>query len=203
MNSMIDLFKYDSTDVSNEILEMGIDALLKDDSILEKLPIINIILGTKKTLSSINEAFLVRKMLKFLKLAGQIPLEDRVNFISKHLNGKEREFAEKVTHTITRQDDVNKSNFIAKLYKSAIYEIITLEEFYRFIGLVDKIYIDDINFLLKTDENNFKGLHPYLLTQLGITERINTYGDLGGKTSISTMNFKITTFGEKFKKSLI
>ena len=70
MNSMIDLFKYDSTGVSSELLEIGVDGLLEDNSILEKLPVINIFLGAKKFVPSMTEAFLVRKMLKFLKLAG-------------------------------------------------------------------------------------------------------------------------------------
>lgn len=201
MSSMIELFKYNYKDIASEITEIGVKDLLEDDSILKKMPIIGLVLSTKNTLSSINDVFLAQKMLKFLKLAGEISLEERVIFISKYLVGKEKKFAGKVIHTITKLDDVDKSKFIAKLYKSAVYEIITLEEFYRFIVLIDKIYINDLHFLLNNDKTEFKGLTPYLLSLLGVTED-NARGYAVDPCSIYDMTFKLTPFGEKIVNCL-
>lgn len=198
---LIEIFKSNYGENAKEIGELAIDGLLEDGSILERIPLLNIVLATKNTITSIQDAFLIRKTIIFLKKAEQIPLEDRVNFISKHLNGKEEKFAEKVIHCITRLDDIEKSRFIAKLYRACVYELITLEEFYRLIRIIDLAYIGDLNYILsmKKLKSEYRGIEAYSLSSLGLFQEIPILRD---PCSISEIPYSMTELGEVVKKCL-
>ncbi len=153
-------------------------------------------LATKNTITSIQDAFLIKKIITFLKTAEKTSLKARVRFISKNLNGKEEEFAEKVIHYITRLDDIEKSIFIAKLYKACVYEMITLEEFYRLIRVVDLVYLDDLKYIISIKDGRYRGMEANNLSMLGITQQIFRHADLSGSSKVEDMEFKLTTLGK-------
>lgn len=185
---------------AGDLVNTSIEALLEDGSILEKVPVLNLVIGGKKTINSIQEAYLIKKIIRFMIEADTISLEERVSFLRESLGEDQQSFTEKLLHTLSRLDDVNKSEYIAKLYRAVIYKKITLEEFYRLIRIIDQVYVEDINTLLKNSK--YKGLFAYSLSFAGVTERENTWGDIAGKTKEEDMEYKLTSIGSLLKECL-
>ena len=199
MRELIHIFKDNTIEPIKELSKINIDDLIKNRTILDKLPVLNSILAAKNTIASIQEAFLLKKVGKFMLEANKTSLKKRIIFIEKYLAGKENEFAEKVIHVISRLDDLEKSTFIAKLYRALIHEMLSLEDFYRLIRAVDLAYIEDLNLLLKRNEG-LKGVGPYSMSLLGLTEIELDWDIFEGEAEIEDKTFKLTPLGEMMVK---
>ena len=199
MRELIHIFKDNTIEPVKELSEINIDDLIKNMTLLDKLPVLNSILAAKNTIASIHEAFLLKKLGKFMLEANKTSLKKRIIFIEKYLAGKENEFAEKVIHVISRLDDLEKSTFIAKLYRALIHEMLSLEDFYRLIRAVDLAYIEDLNLLLKRNEV-LKGVGPYSMSLLGLTEIELDWDIFEGEAEIEDKTFKLTPLGEMMVK---
>ena len=63
-------------------------------------------------------------------------------------------FALQLLGLIDRLDDIDKTDVISKLFLSQLKGKITLRMFFKYAGIIDKMYLPDLELLNKIKENN-------------------------------------------------
>lgn len=143
-NSMIETLRTDLGDVSKELMEIGIDSILKD-GILKDIPIIGTLSSVFKTSISIRDRYFIKKILRFLCSLEDTSLDERNEFLSKHSNNSQ--LGEKLIFILDRLDDLEKPELIANLFKRYMYNEIDYLTFQRFSLIIEKCFIEDLKFL--------------------------------------------------------
>ena len=161
-------------EIGQDIAEIALDSLLQDGA-LKDIPIISTIIGTSKTISAIRDYFLIRKIWSFLQGIKDVGDKEKSKFI-KDMEGDKnhrREVGEKLIMLLDRLDDLSKPEMIAKLFKAHLKDKITLNEFFRFSSIIERVFINDLTGLLKLlDDDMIQSGHPYTerLYHLGLSE---------------------------------
>jgi len=156
-NSLVETIdNADLKDITNEILEEGIDSFLSD-GVLKEIPIIKSFIGFMKLGKSIRDLFLFEKLLRFLFEIKSTTVDERRKLISKL--EQEKSFNNKVGESLIflldRLDSLSKANIIGKLFKALIYGRIDSSTFQRLCFCVDRVYIKDIVELRKIKKGQF------------------------------------------------
>jgi hypothetical protein len=184
----------DLKDVTKELIETGIDSILKD-GLLKDIPIVNAVLGVYKLGVSIKDIIFFKKLLRFLYEINSTSVSMRQKVIAKI--EQDDEFGRKVGETILmlldRLDDLNKANMVGKLFKAIVEGRIDNNTFQRLCYLIDNVFINDIAELrkLKRGDSISYDIKNYLFI-CGLLKR-TTLGDL----MISGDNeFEINDYGK-------
>jgi hypothetical protein len=158
-------------DISVEVVEAGIDCFL-NDGFIKELPILREVMNIYSLGKSITTGFFLKKLLKFIYESRDIPFENRVKFMSKHLNGKENEFYEKLLLIIEQIDDLKKCKVIANLFRSLVYEKLGVSIFSRLVLLVKNCFYEDLVFLNKNkDKGMLEGVEALGLFTCGLATK--------------------------------
>lgn len=144
-NSMIETLTSDLGGISSEILELGIDSLLKD-GILKDIPIVSSIISVYNFGVSIRERFFIKKVIKFLYSLKDTTTEERVEFLNKHSEDK-HQLGEKLIVILDRLDDIYKATLIGNLFSNYLYENISLVTFQRLSQIIDRCFVEDLKYL--------------------------------------------------------
>lgn len=96
---------------------------------------------------SLSDCIFYTKLDRFFRGIEDIDYENRIDFISKHINGKEKQFAKKVLENIDIIDDEDKAELIANLQRALFYEKIDVGVFFRLIKSVRETSLEDLYFL--------------------------------------------------------
>jgi len=163
-------------EIGQDITEVALDSLLNDGA-LKDIPIISTIVGTSKTIRAIRDYFLIRKIWSFLQGIKGIGKKEKSKFIKDMKGDKKhsREVGEKLIMLLDRLDDLSKPEMIAKLFKAHLKNKITLNDFFRFSSIIERVFINDLTGLLKLlDDDIVHNGHPYTerLYHLGLSEII-------------------------------
>lgn len=136
-------------DITTDLSEIAIDAMLKD-GLLKEVPVVSSLLGIAKTVTAFRDYFLLRKLIAFLNGIKDADPEDREKFAQEiENNPKQRqEIGGKLIVYIDRLDDLNKAEMLARLFKSRLKREISMNEFFSFTAIVDRIYIQDLQRLV-------------------------------------------------------
>ncbi len=110
------------------------------------------------------------KLREFLINIDEIPLQDRIKFLAKHMNNKEEELSKKLVEEIDSISDSEKIKFISNAFRSLVYDKIDLDLFYRIIGIIRNSLYQDLIYL--RDNIKRKKLEPTIeviaLSNLGL-----------------------------------
>lgn len=149
--SMIETLKSDFANISKELVEVGIDSMLKD-GILKDIPIIGTLGSVFKAGISIKDRYFIRKVLWFLCSLEDTSLEERREFLVKHSNNSL--LGEKLIFILDRLDDLEKPKLIANLFKKYMYNEIDYVTFQRLSLIIEKCFIEDLKFLKNNSNKN-------------------------------------------------
>ncbi len=165
-NIIPSLFSDDIKDIGYDIAEISIDSFLEEDSILNKIPIVKTAVGVYKTASNVRDIFELKKLCVFLQQFknGQID-EVEIEKRRKAYKNDEKWFykeVETIMVYLSRHEDVVKAKLEAEIYSDFINRIISEREFKEYLVVLDRLFIDDIEYL--------KGIYNKQ-KELGLTEK--------------------------------
>lgn len=167
-NTMIETLTSDLGGISSEILELGIDSLLKD-GILKDIPIVNSIISVYNFGVSIRERFFIKKVIEFLYSLKDTTKEERVEFLNKHSKDKPQ-LGEKLIVILDRLDDIYKALLIGNVFSNYLHENINLVTFQRLSQIIDRCFVEDLKYLDNhSDQDIIKGYVGLSLSNCGIT----------------------------------
>lgn len=198
-----DEMKKDITDLSSELLEVGIDQIL-DEGILRDIPILGTAIRIADIAKSVRDRLFLYKVQLFLNASDRISQAEREKFKQKLDN--EPEFREKVGETllliIERLDSLEKPALLARLFSHLIRENITLSEFRRLAYAIDIAFIDDLRFLmLRFGQIDNRSFAPLVRSGLAeINPNINRGQENVFGMSTDYISFRISDLGKLFTR---
>ncbi|AZI55152.1 hypothetical protein EIB75_07815 [Epilithonimonas vandammei] len=138
--------------ITLDIGEAIIDSNL-EDGILKDIPFIGSIINLNKGFLSIQDRIFSKKMISFLYQLRDIPEDKRINAIQKIEDSKEERIkaGEKIIYLIDKADDHIKAEFIGILFSEYVSENLSYEEFKKCSEIINKTYLDDLKWFLKSD----------------------------------------------------
>lgn len=132
-----------------DVLEVAVDAALIE-GVAKEIPIIGTIVSIGKTLGSVRDYFLMRKVLLFLKGVSETSGKERQALVRK-VEGDSK-YQQRVGETIMilldRYDHLDKASLMSTVLCGCIRGKITYTEFLRISTSIDRAFIDDLNELL-------------------------------------------------------
>ncbi|MFA6059777.1 MAG: hypothetical protein WC756_16350 [Taibaiella sp.] len=144
-----DIFKSkELVNLTQPIIELGIDSISKDGFVRD-IPVIDIIAKGYDVVIKIRRGMYVRKVGEFFTELKDIPLEDREKFIKK-IDKSYKRFFEALQVQIDRIVDEEKAKLIGRLFKAAILEEITIEDFKRYSYMIESVFLYDFTILETT-----------------------------------------------------
>jgi hypothetical protein len=159
------------TKVSGELIEVGIDSILKN-GLLKDIPVINVLSGIWNTGVAIKDYRFSKKLLLFLHESSKLPLEKRLKLIEDlEDNEFQKEAGEKLIAIIDNIETSSKAILIGKLLNLFGQEIITKDEFWRVSFIIEKLPTRDILALKgwnNTDLNKVEHVRKHLYLSVGL-----------------------------------
>lgn len=186
-----------------DISEVAMDTIIG-------IPIISLI----RKMFSLNEYFFEKKIISFLLDISSVSDKQRIKFISK-IRIEDEDFGIKLLRVIERIDDEKISKYYNVWFKCFLEEKINKNLFNRGSSILQKIYIEDLEFFLKSDESElsstasseehpneilFPSIHNGLIGYGYNIPQINSHWEFNEVTFTSTT--WITEVGKEFRKHL-
>lgn len=134
-------------ELGTDILELVADSLT-DSDIISDIPIVGMFYKAGKSLISMRDNLFLKKILVFLKEHQDIPLEKRVQFLSKFETEKDKQvFGEAVLMLLDNLNHIQKAQIVGKLSRALLLGLINHNDFSVLCESVDKLYIVDLHAL--------------------------------------------------------
>lgn len=144
-NSLTETIKSSElTKVSGELIEVGIDSILKN-GLLKDIPVINVLSGMWNTGVAIRDYRFTNKLLLFLHESSKLPLEQRLQLIENLEDDDfQKEAGEKLIAIIDNLESSSKAILMGKLLNLFGQKVITKDEFWRVSFIIEKLPTSDI-----------------------------------------------------------
>ncbi|WP_121964297.1 hypothetical protein [Myroides sp. N17-2] len=131
-------------ELSFEFIDLALSTVI-DSDLLDKVPIF----GTFNKLCNIGNLFKVKcfeqKLKNFFIEIESIKLEDKIKFKGKIEKLSEyKNLAERILLVLDGFDEVEKATIIGKLFKALILEDITMQQYKKFMYIIDNCFLDDL-----------------------------------------------------------
>jgi len=141
-----------SSDLSKlleDISELGLDRALQD-GIVKDIPIVSWIVGVGKTITTIRDYFLVKKILKFFQVLEEVPQEERLKFLHRIENDDKygKRVGETIIMLLDRYDHLDKAYLMSKVFCAYGNQQIDFDKFLRISTSIEHAFITDLNDLL-------------------------------------------------------
>ena len=145
-----------NTDILIDISEYTIDSLIKSSDTLTDFPVIKTIASALKGAYNIYDRNLLKNTLVFIQElnSGTIDEEKYIAYkatLEHNPNKCEKELG-RVILILNNIIDVSKSKMLARLFKAYINKVLTWEEFCEYSEIVNRIFLEDIELLIKINE---------------------------------------------------
>lgn len=145
-----------NTDILIDISEYTIDNLIKSSDALTDFPIIKTIASVLKGAYNIYDRNLLKNTLVFIQElnSGTIDEEKYIAYkttLEHNPNKCEKELG-RVILILNNIIDVSKSKMLARLFKAYINKVLTWEEFCEYSEIVNRIFLEDIELLIKIND---------------------------------------------------
>jgi hypothetical protein len=159
------------TKVSSELVEVGIDSILKN-GLLKDIPVISVLSGIWNTGVAIRDYRFSNKLLLFLHESSKLPLEKRLKLIEDLEDSDfQKEAGEKLIAIIDNLETSSKAILIGKLLNLFGQEVITKDEFWRVSFIIERLPTKDIIALKgweNIDLNKVEHIRKHLYLSVGL-----------------------------------
>ena len=200
------------TDSIVDIAEVGIDSILKD-GLLKNLPIINILLGTTRTVKNIYERNMLKNTALFLnELNAQKIDTSKLQAFKERIadeSVKEQELG-RVLILLNQYVDNIKSVILGKLFYKYVNQEYDWDKFCELSDTLNRLFLNDLFWLsdITNSENEIATFHIYKipynikrLESLGLVELYGDYGRFGDRLFPSeNMHAELTENGKIFRE---
>ena len=198
------------TDSIVDIAEVGIDSILKN-GLLKNLPIINILLGTTRTVKNIYERNMLKNTALFLnELNAQKIDTSKLQAFKERITDesvKEQELG-RVLILLNQYVDNIKSVILGKLFFKYVNQEYDWDKFCELSDILNRLFLNDLFWLsdITNSENEIATYHIYKipynikrLESLGLVEIYGDYGRFGDRLFQSeNMHAELTGNGKIF-----
>ena len=154
MNSLEDVVTHpDTVDISKDLVEMTMDAFVKDD-LLKEIPVVKSFLGVYGIVNKVDEYFFSKKINQILFEIKDVSSDHRMAKIAE-INESE-DFAgnvgERLLETLRVIESNNKPKLIGKLFRAVLLEKIDYRIFLRLCFVINIIYFEDLLWLANNSD---------------------------------------------------
>lgn len=150
---------FDKTvDLSSDLLEIPIDALI-DNDIIKEIPVVGSIVKLGKAAVTIKEAHTIKKLVAFIESVNNGDVEPDV--LEKHKQMLETNTKklnselEMVLILVDRQLEIEKTKILSELYKAYISEKMAWSDFLYLSEILEKFFLRDVHALRVICENGY------------------------------------------------
>jgi hypothetical protein len=186
-------------DLSVEFSEIAMDLIL-EEGLAKNIPFYQLY----KAVTAVRDLALLKKTYTFLFEHKDIPLTDRIRFISQFETDKDlREYGETVLMLLDRVIHVTKAQLIGRLSRAHILGRIDKSTFSILSEAVDRVFLSDLPELV----SYYKGKSPQNFYDIYTQERLANAGlmtlndeSVGGLAAIPEIGFvrHVNAFGKIF-----
>lgn len=181
------------------ISETSLDAMLSN-GLLRDIPIIGTMTGMLKVGRDIRNELYLKKICVFLSNIAIASSELRESFSAQFDSEDSRHrFGEAILLLLERSDDMEKPKIIGKIMRAAIQNSIELPKAMRLCAIVNRCYIQDLDFLLVFEEGPQFADMTAIVESLQSVGLLSTHGFDGGDLSSSSKSgviYKLNSYGE-------
>lgn len=141
-------------ELSGDILELGIDSLLKD-GLVRDVPIVGAISNLIRVGANIQDRLFLKKILAFLKNIKDISPEERKKIIDDidANEGYRIKVGEKLLYIIDSCDDHETAEAVSGLFRACLLRQITYEDFLKAASVVKKISKQDLDWFTEARDS--------------------------------------------------
>ena len=129
-----------------ELADLILSELLKEIDVCSGIPIVSVFSTLHKSIRSIYEYKMCRRLLLFYQGCEDINPHKREKFLNK-INGKEAETGYKIILLLERLDTDEKAALIGKLYVFCIDNQYDIVSYFRICRCIEKCFYDDLFYL--------------------------------------------------------
>ncbi len=152
-NEFNDVLKREQTAILPALFDISIEALVKEDKLLEDIPFISSAIKLANFASNISKIHGVKKLAKFIEGInnGSVTEKKRLEISNKFIE-KEKYRQKEIEYLIILLDrylEIDKATYLSKIYLAYLYEEITWDDLTKYAVIVDKLLICDFSYLIK------------------------------------------------------
>ena len=130
-----------------DVADTALDAAI-DSGALDGIPVVGLATGTIRAARDIRQAFLVRKLARFLAETARLTAEERSNFKSAfHDEAQAEDFGGLVIVLLDRADDLEKPVILGRLLVAYARGAFSQSDFFRLARMVERSFTDDLHLL--------------------------------------------------------
>jgi len=139
--SLLKAIASDLKEISTTSSEVVIDAMLKDGSVLESLPISNLFVGFAKTGLSIRDEIFLNKVLEFLNPLSEISGDKRQRFLNQLVESERERLGQTIILYLERVDSLDKPRMLGNALVAFLEDRISKHSLLHLFRLVDQTSI--------------------------------------------------------------
>lgn len=167
----------DLANVIGDSAEAAIDAALSG-GLLKEIPVIASLVGLAKTGLAIRDRIFLKKLLRFLRTAAEVPDDERDAFIDKISTDEpfRRKVGETLIVVLDRLDHLDKAELVARVFNGYVQGAVDFPAFERLATAIDRAFMEDLTSLLRycsgevewPQENLWQRLYPSGLSHFDV-----------------------------------
>lgn len=169
-----------NSDLIQDYMEIGIDSLFENE-LVKQIPFIKTLIGIAKVGKDLSEQNFTKNITIFLNELNTGTIDrEKLKKHQKKLN-KNSKLAEKelgrILIILKQVIDNEKSQYLSKLYKSYINEIITWDLFCEYSEMLNRLFVQDLSVLKLVFNGDLSATSGY--SEMFRIERLNSLGIIG------------------------
>ncbi|KQX99226.1 hypothetical protein ASD22_02825 [Rhodanobacter sp. Root480] len=180
------------------LADTAVDAAISSGA-LDGIPVVGLATGAMRAARDVRQAFLVRKLVRFLSETASLTDQERLDFKSKfHDEEQAEEFGGLVVVLLDRADDLSKPIVLGRLLVAYAKGAFSQDDFFRLARMVERSFTDDLYLLRGFSSGNMprKEIQAQNLSSIGFLYQAGfDGGDLGDPDSGGIL-YQISQYGE-------
>jgi len=142
------------TDVSKDLIEVGIDAWIEND-ILKDIPIIGTLTSLIKTSKSVSNYFFLKKIISFINGIKDISIEERLELIDKIDNDKKYRLkvGEQLLYIIQSCEDHLVASYLSQIFLAFLRRRIDYDQYIVASSIIHRMSTYEIELFIDKKEN--------------------------------------------------
>lgn len=134
-------------DLMINLADTTVDAAIESGA-LDGIPVVGLATGVIRAARDVRQAFLVRKLARFLAETAGLTAEERLNFSGQfQSDAQAEEFGGLVVVLLDRADDLKKPVILGRLLVAYAKGAFSQDDFFRLARMVERSFTDDLNLL--------------------------------------------------------
>lgn len=180
------------------LADTAVDAAIESGA-LDGIPVVGLATGAMRAARDVRQAFLVRKLARFLGETAGLTGEERLKFKGKfHDEEQAEEFGGLVVVLLDRADDLTKPIILGRLLVAYAKGVFSQDNFFRLARMVERSFTDDLSLLVGFSSGSMprKQVQAQNLSSIGFLYQAGFDGGEMGNPDSGGILYQISHYGE-------